>query len=67
VTGLNKFSEKDRRRQRRSFKDVKERNPIAKDLGSAKYRQRTVPNKRRIDNEDGSFYFQERYYDEDDC
>ena len=51
--------EKERRLQRR-------RNFIARDLMSNKYRQQVMPNRRRIDNEDGSYFFQDRYYDEDE-
>jgi hypothetical protein len=42
MVGMNKFSEKDRRRERR----VRERNHIAHDLHSPKYHQRVVENKR---------------------
>lgn len=40
MTGLNRYSEKDRRKQRR-------RNHIARDLRTAKYRPRVVPNKKK--------------------
>lgn len=61
MTGLNKFDNKDKRRQRL-------KNHIAKDLASSKYRQRVMPSRKRIEseNEDGSYYFQDRYYDDED-
>lgn len=58
MTGLNKYDQKEKRKQRL-------RNHIAKDLASPKYRQRILERK-RTDNEDGSYYFADRYYDEDD-
>ena len=58
MPGLNKFNEKERRLQRR-------RNFVAKDLASPKYHQRVIDRK-RIENEDGSVYYQDRYYDEED-
>jgi hypothetical protein len=43
MVGLNKFTDKERRKQRRSFQS----NHIAVDLHSSKYRQRTVSNKKK--------------------
>lgn len=40
MTGINKYSEKERREQRR-------RNHIARDLWSRKYSQQIVPNQRK--------------------
>ena len=59
--GLNKFTEKERRKQRRQY----EHNHIAQDLDTPKYRQRVIPNRKRIDNDDGSFYLADRYYEEE--
>jgi hypothetical protein len=59
VVGLSKFDGKDRRRQRRNY----QRNEIAKDLGSPKYRQR-IKERKRIDDEKGNFHFVDRYYDD---
>ncbi len=42
MVGLNKFTEKERRKQRRSFQS----NHIAHDLHSPKYHQRVVPAKK---------------------
>ena len=56
MTGLNKFAEKDKRRQRL-------RNHIAKDLHSPKYHQRVLEGRRRVEGEDGEIYFQD--YEED--
>lgn len=58
MAGLNKFEGKARRQERRVRKGV----PV--DL-AVKYRTRTVDRK-RTDNEDGSYYFTERYYDDND-
>lgn len=59
MVGLHKFSDKDKRAQRR-------RNHIARDLLTPKYRQRIVPDRKRVDNDvDGTFYFDERYYEDD--
>lgn len=55
MTGLNKYSDKDKRRERL-------RNHIAKDLGSPKYHQRIVE-RRRYEGEDGEVYFD---YEEQD-
>jgi len=55
MVGWRALDYKERRRQRR-------RNHIAKDLASGKYRQRVIPMRRRIDNDDGSFFFEEDYY-----
>lgn len=60
MTGLNKFSDKDRRRQRRSF----QRNHIAHDLGSPKYHQR-IKERKRVDDDEG-YYFVEPYLDDED-
>lgn len=59
MVGLNKYEGKARRQMRRSRKGA------PADLAN-KFRERVIPNKRRIDNEDGSFYLQDRYYDEED-
>ena len=56
MTGLNKFDEKERRKQRR-------RNHIARDLALPKYHQRVIPDKRRADR----FYEEEiEYHDNDE-
>lgn len=57
LTGLQKFGDKGRRKQRRS-------NHIAKDLMTPKYRQRTIERK-RIENEKGDLYFGDRYYNDE--
>lgn len=65
------LSDKDRRAQRRSLKFLKashggagsERNPIARDLATAKYHQRVIERK-RVDGEEGSF-FADRYYEDE--
>lgn len=57
MVGLNKFDIKKKREQRR-------RNHVARDLATSKYRQRVVPDKKRLDNEDGTFFLSERYYDD---
>lgn len=61
MTGLSKFSDKEKRKQRRSY----ERDRILKDLNSPKYRQRTIDRK-RIEDEDGNLYFQDQYIEDDD-
>lgn len=43
MVGLNKFTEKERRKARRSFQS----NHIAHDLHTPKYRPRVIPNKKR--------------------
>ena len=58
MVGLHKFEGKNKREQRR-------RNHVARDLLTPKYRQRIVPDRKRIDNEDGSYYLDERYYEDD--
>lgn len=58
MTGLSKYEGKDRRRQRL-------RNHVARDLYTPKYRQRIVPDRKRIDNEDGSYYFEDSRYLDD--
>lgn len=58
MTGLKKYEGKDRRRQRLH-------NHIAHDLRSPKYRPRVIDRK-RIEDEDGNYYFLDRYYDEED-
>lgn len=50
MPGINKYNEKDRRRQRRQ-------NVVAKDLASGKYYQRVINGRKRIDNEDRDDYF----------
>lgn len=59
MVGLNKYEGKARRQMRRSRKGA------PADLAN-KFRERVIPNKRRIDNEDGSFYLQDRYYDDNE-
>lgn len=59
MVGLHKFTDKEKRAERR-------RNHIARDLLTPKYHQRVIPDKRRTDNEDGTFYLTERYYDDDE-
>lgn len=44
MTGINKFSDKDRRK-------IRLQNHIARDLGSPKYRQRRTPKKALIRDE----------------
>ncbi len=61
MVGLSKFDGKDKRRQRRAY----QRNHIAQDLHSPKYRQR-VKERKRIDDDNGNYYFRERYYDEEE-
>lgn len=61
MVGLSKFDGKDRRRQRRTY----QRNHIAHDLGSPKYRQR-VKERKRIDDENGNYYFTDPYYDDEE-
>jgi hypothetical protein len=51
MTGLNKFLDKERRRQR-------QRNHIARDLASSKYHQRVVPDKRKN-------FIADRFYEEE--
>lgn len=60
MVGLNKLDGKDRRRHRL-------KNHVAKDLMSAKYRQRVVPSRKRIDSEnnDGTYWFEDEYYDDE--
>jgi hypothetical protein len=60
VVGLSKFDGKDKRRQRRAY----QRNHIAQDLASPKYRQQVKAAKRAEDDyDDVNYYWQE---DEDD-
>lgn len=40
------------------------RNPIARDLHTPKYRLQVIERK-RIEDEDGNIYFQDRYYDDE--
>jgi hypothetical protein len=49
--GINKYSDKDRRLQRR-------RNHIARDLATSKYRQQVLPDRKRkfINTEDEVYY-----------
>lgn len=58
MVGLHKFTDKEKREQRR-------RNHVARDLATPKYHQRVVPDKRRTDNEDGSSYLTERQFDDE--
>jgi hypothetical protein len=60
MVGMNKFSDKEKRKLRRQF----ERDRIAKDLHSPKYRQR-VKERKRYDDDEG-YYFRDVYYDEED-
>lgn len=48
MTGINKFDQKDRRRQRRAYQI----NHIKADLRTPKYRERTIKRKRIEDEED---------------
>lgn len=57
MVGLNKFEVKDKRAQRR-------RNHIARDLLTPKYHQRIIPDRKKVENADGTFYLDERYYDD---
>jgi hypothetical protein len=59
MVGLHKFDGKNKREQRR-------RNHVARDLATPKYHQRIIPDRKRIDNDDGTFYLDERYYDDDE-
>lgn len=52
MVGLNKFSDKEKRKLRRQF----ERDRIAHDLASPKYRQRVKEHK-RIDEEDDPYHY----------
>lgn len=54
MTGINKYSEKERREQRR-------RNHIARDLWSGKYPQQVVPNQRKKKwlNTEDEVYFED--------
>lgn len=61
MVGINKFTEKERRKQRRSFKV---RNEIARDLHTPKYHQRVIERK-RVDNEDGSYWFEDILEDDE--
>ncbi len=58
MVGLNKFTEKERRKARRSFQS----NKIHEDLITPKYRERTIPDKRKK-NPDGSFMRDADYHD----
>lgn len=51
MPGLNKYTEKERRQKRRSFQS----DPYKSDLLTPKYRERTIPNRRKAD----------RYYEEE--
>jgi hypothetical protein len=59
MVGLNKFSEKDKRRLRRQF----ERNRIAQDLHTPKYRQRTIEPQSLYEHWDKN---QDHYYGKDE-
>lgn len=59
MTGLNKFDEKTKREQRR-------RNHVARDLMTPKYHQRIIPSRKRTDNDDGTYYIDERYFEDND-
>lgn len=59
MVGLHKFTGKEKREQRR-------RNHVARDLATPKYRPRVVPDRKRIDNEDGTFYLDERYFEDNE-
>lgn len=48
VKGLNKFERKEKRQQRRQY----QQNHLKSDLITPKYRERTIPNKRREDEYD---------------
>lgn len=46
MVGLNKFTDKERRRARRSFQS----DQFKKDLRTPKYRERSIPRKRKEDD-----------------
>ncbi len=59
MTGINRFDDKNKRRQRR-------RNHIARDLGSTKYRQRVIwPDRKRKQIEGDGVFYEDVRYDED--
>lgn len=58
MVGLHKFTDKEKREQRR-------RNHVARDLATTKYHQRIMPDKKRVDNADGTFYLDERYFEDE--
>lgn len=58
MSGINKYDEKTKRQQRR-------RNHVAHDLGSAKYRPRVVERKRIEDEETGTYFFADRYHEDE--
>lgn len=61
MVGMNKFNEKERRKQRRAYQT----DHFKADLRTPKYRERSIDRK-RIEDEKGNFYLIERYYDEDE-
>lgn len=61
MVGLNKFADKERRKARRSFQS----DHIKADLRQPKYKQRVIERK-RIEDEGGNYYFQDRYYDDEE-
>lgn len=60
MVSISKFTEKERRKARRSFQS----NHIAHDLFTPKYRQRVIERKRN-DNEDGSYWFEDILEDDE--
>lgn len=60
MVSISKFTEKERRKARRSFQS----NAIAHDLHTPKYRQQ-IQERKRIDNEDGTYWFEEDYLDDE--
>lgn len=58
MVGLHKFTDKEKREQRR-------RNHVARDLAIPKDHQRVIPDRKRVDNDDGTFYLDERYFEDE--
>lgn len=58
MPGINKYTEKERRKARRSFQS----DHIKADLRTPKYREQTIPDKRRADR----FYEEEIEFHESD-
>jgi hypothetical protein len=58
MVGLNKFTDKERRKARRSFQSDR----IHADLRSPKYRERTIPNRKKNNGP----YYEESYEEYDD-
>lgn len=69
MTGINKYDNKDRRRQRRKMASSKGRNAIARDLATTKYRQQVMPDRKKrhifvAEDSGEEYFFEERYYDD---